>query len=98
VRRNVIPLDCRMEIREYLSTDHDSVVSLWNCVFPNSTACSPSQRGTMSRVVRSIAKLPPNIEPLLARTLFAIDAEYVTDEMVIQKDADIACIPPVSGG
>ena len=56
------------------------------------------QNPTVSELRSALANNFPNLEPLLAQTLFAIDAEYVTDDMVIQKDADIACIPPVSGG
>jgi molybdopterin converting factor small subunit len=30
--------------------------------------------------------------------LFAMDAEYATDETEVRPNADLACIPPVSGG
>lgn len=38
------------------------------------------------------------IAPLLPHALFAIDTDYATDETIISADAEIACIPPVSGG
>ena len=57
-----------------------------------------SQNSTVTELRTALVDSYPNIKPLLARTLFAIDAEYVADNMVISEDADIACIPPVSGG
>ncbi len=56
------------------------------------------QDATVKELRSTLLSDYPSLEPLLAQTLFAIDAEYVTDDMVISKDADIACIPPVSGG
>ena len=40
----------------------------------------------------------PALSTLMPHALFAIDADYATDETVIPADAEIACIPPVSGG
>lgn len=40
----------------------------------------------------------PALTPLLPHALFAIDANYATDETAVPEDAEIACIPPVSGG
>lgn len=40
----------------------------------------------------------PPLATLLRHALFAIDAEYVTDAAPISESAEIACIPPVSGG
>lgn len=40
----------------------------------------------------------PDLAPLLPAMAFAIDAEYVRDDAPISPNADIACIPPVSGG
>ncbi len=40
----------------------------------------------------------PSLEPLLARALFAIDADYAHNETTIPEGAEVACIPPVSGG
>ena len=39
-----------MEVREYHSADHDAVVSLWDCVFPNSTGHN-EPRGAIERKV-----------------------------------------------
>ena len=40
----------------------------------------------------------PALSPLLPHALFAINSNYATDETRIPDGAEIACIPPVSGG
>jgi len=40
----------------------------------------------------------PALAPLLPHAVFAINANYATDETLIPADAELACIPPVSGG
>lgn len=40
----------------------------------------------------------PSLGPLLAHAMFAVDAAYVTDDSPVSPNAEIACIPPVSGG
>ena len=40
----------------------------------------------------------PALAPLLSHSLFAIEGEYSEDKAVIPPEAEIACIPPVSGG
>ena len=40
----------------------------------------------------------PEIAELIARVMFAVDAEYAADTAEIPPNADVACIPPVSGG
>jgi molybdopterin converting factor subunit 1 len=42
-------------------------------------------------------RLPPARE-LLARSMFAIDHEYAANETRLKSNAEVACIPPVSGG
>ena len=42
-------------------------------------------------------RLPPARE-LLARSMFAIDCDYVGEQAAVRPSAEIACIPPVSGG
>ncbi len=44
-----------------------------------------------------LADCPP-LAPLLPHALFAINTNYATDETPIPEGAEIACIPPVSGG
>ena len=40
----------------------------------------------------------PTLAPLLARSAVAIGDAYVTDDAVVPPRADVAIIPPVSGG
>ncbi len=40
----------------------------------------------------------PALAPLVSHSPFALNAEYATDETLLPEHADIACIPPVSGG
>ena len=40
----------------------------------------------------------PALKPLLPHSLFAIEGEYSDNETVIPANAEVACIPPVSGG
>lgn len=36
--------------------------------------------------------------PLASYLLFAVDRQYATDETILRPEAEVACIPPVSGG
>jgi len=47
---------------------------------------------------RQMAATMPELADLLGHVLFAIDSEYADDPIRIPAGADIACIPPVSGG
>ncbi|MFM8706872.1 MAG: MoaD/ThiS family protein [Planctomycetia bacterium] len=40
----------------------------------------------------------PSLAPLLARSAVAIGDAYVADDAPVPADADVAVIPPVSGG
>jgi molybdopterin converting factor subunit 1 len=47
---------------------------------------------------RAIAAACPALEPLLARVRIAVDAAYATDDQAVPPAAELAVIPPVSGG
>ena len=53
---------------------------------------------TVAAVRDALVKHHPGLVPLIAHTRFAIDAEYAGNDDVIPDKAEIACIPPVSGG
>lgn len=53
---------------------------------------------TVANLRVEIARQVPDLSPLLASMAFAQDADYVADEEPLRKGAEIACIPPVSGG
>lgn len=53
---------------------------------------------TVGDLRRALAEQVPALASVLGHVLFAINAEYATDGTVIPPGADVACIPPVSGG
>ena len=53
---------------------------------------------TLAELRLAIVQSQPELSDLIPLALFAIDAEYVSDEAWLSESAEIACIPPVSGG
>ena len=53
---------------------------------------------TVADLRRAIADQHPALANLVAQALFAVNADYASDATSIPPDADLACIPPVSGG
>ena len=53
---------------------------------------------TIAQLRRRLAREVPQVSHLLRGALFAIDTEYAADRDTIHAAADVACIPPVSGG
>lgn len=53
---------------------------------------------TVAQLRRAIAKQHPALAELVQRALFAIGTDYAGEDTPIAFDADLACIPPVSGG
>ena len=53
---------------------------------------------TLAELRRAIVQSQPELSDLIPRALFAIDAEYASDAAPLSESAEIACIPPVSGG
>lgn len=56
------------------------------------------ERATIGRLRERLAEEFPQLSGLIRQAMFSIDAEYAGDEQEIHPDADVACIPPVSGG
>jgi len=54
--------------------------------------------GTVADLRRALAAAKPAIASLLARSAVAIGAAYARDDAPVPSRADIAIIPPVSGG
>jgi molybdopterin converting factor small subunit len=46
----------------------------------------------------ALATEVPELASLMPHLMFAINTEYASDEAAIPAGAEIACIPPVSGG
>ena len=54
--------------------------------------------GTIADLRRAAAEQFPVLVPLLAHAMFAVNTEYADDDSTIPAGAEVACIPPVSGG
>jgi len=57
-----------------------------------------SDGATVADLRRVLSARYPVVSALLPQSLFAIDAEYVRDDTIVAPTAEIAVIPPVSGG
>jgi molybdopterin converting factor subunit 1 len=53
---------------------------------------------TLSDVRQRLAAEVPQLAGVLGQVRFAIGTEYADDQAVVPADAEVACIPPVSGG
>lgn len=53
---------------------------------------------TVAELRRHLAEQFPKLAPLVTQMLVAVDAEYADDEHRLEAGAEVACIPPVSGG
>lgn len=58
----------------------------------------PWSGGTVHDLRQAIATMLPAIEPLLSRSAFAVGDRYATADEPVSAGADVAIIPPVSGG
>ena len=52
----------------------------------------------MAELRGRLAQRLPELSAALGRMTFAVDAEYAADADVLPPGAEVACIPPVSGG
>lgn len=57
-----------------------------------------TEPATVADLKRALTASHPQILPLLPHLKFAVDAEYAVDDTPIPPGADLAAIPPVSGG
>lgn len=53
---------------------------------------------TVAELRAALGRRVPALEQLLPHVLFAVNAEYASDQTRIPEAAELACIPPVSGG
>ena len=53
---------------------------------------------TIADLRRALGREFTALEPVVRRAMFSINLEYATDATIIPSDAEVACIPPVSGG
>ena len=52
----------------------------------------------IGRLRQALVEQVPELSGMVDRMMFAMDAEYAADETEVRPNADVACIPPVSGG
>lgn len=53
---------------------------------------------TIADVREALLESVPELKPMAAQLRLAMDAQYATDATPIESGAEIALIPPVSGG
>ena len=53
---------------------------------------------TIADLRSAMIRQRPELAEIVGQAMFAIDATYASDERVVPSDAEVACIPPVSGG
>ncbi len=53
---------------------------------------------TVGDLRRALSGQLPELADLVRRAMFAVDTEYAPDDRTLPRDAEVACIPPVSGG
>jgi len=53
---------------------------------------------TVAELRDRLATQLPALAGLIRHAMFAIDAQYVSLDAALHPGADVACIPPVSGG
>lgn len=53
---------------------------------------------TVAELRRQIAEHYPALAGLLARSALAVNEEFAADEQTLPADAEVALLPPVSGG
>ncbi len=56
------------------------------------------EEATVADLKARLGSKCPQLLPLLPNVMIAVDAEYATDDQVVPLDAEVAVIPPVSGG
>ena len=56
------------------------------------------QGATIGELRSQLGSQIPQLSALMAQMMFAIDTHYADDATEIPPGADVACIPPVSGG
>ncbi len=57
-----------------------------------------ASHSTVADLRRALLANYPTLEIIVPHALFAINATYATDESEIPDNAEVALIPPVSGG
>lgn len=54
--------------------------------------------GTIAELRSALGETHPELRPLLSSLLFAIGADYASEETSLSPGEEVVCFPPVSGG
>ena len=54
--------------------------------------------GTVGDVRQALTAALPEVAAVIQRSMFAVDQQFASDDAVVSPTAEVACIPPVSGG
>ncbi len=57
-----------------------------------------SEGATVADLRRALAERVPELAGILGQVTFAVGTTYADDTTPLSPNADVACIPPVSGG
>jgi molybdopterin converting factor subunit 1 len=57
-----------------------------------------SEAASVAELRRCLAAECPALESLLGRSAVAVDGDFAENERVLAADAEVAILPPVSGG
>lgn len=59
---------------------------------------SVAEGAVVADVRRALVERVPSLADVARHLMFAVNADYATDSVVVRETDEIACIPPVSGG
>jgi molybdopterin converting factor subunit 1 len=57
-----------------------------------------AEHATVGDLRAAIVQRHPELATVLRHAMIAVNADYAGDEAIIPPAAEVACIPPVSGG
>ena len=57
-----------------------------------------AEPATVADLRQALVRQHPGLADVIQHVLFAVNTEYADDRTTIPRDAEVACIPPVSGG
>ena len=64
----------------------------------SSVAVDIAEGGTVSQLRRQLAERYPSLARLLDHSAFAVNDDFADDSQPIPANAEVALLPPVSGG
>lgn len=62
------------------------------------TAVTLPAGATVGQLRRALAQAHPSLATLLERSALAVNNEYAADQQILPANAEVALLPPVSGG